>query len=127
MEPVQFPEVNKTYGADQKEYLPLPGFFNKADPARAFTTKWKLSPEELAEVQRTGHVWLTIMTYGRPLQPILFQTVDPFELGRQEEKAASQTRAEMLGHDAAQADTRRVVSNVIDLRPEEGPPPAPQA
>lgn len=70
MKPVHFKEANVVFAADQPEYQPLPAFVG-GDANRTVVTCWKLSPEELAEVQRTGMIWLMQMTFGQPLQPQL--------------------------------------------------------
>ncbi len=42
-------------------------------------TCWKVTAEELAEIQRTGRVWLTIL--GATMPPALVAGVNPFEQG----------------------------------------------
>lgn len=51
---------------DQPEYLPLPA--NIVGPY--VETKWKLTWIERLRVLWTGNFYLTLSTFGRPLQPI---------------------------------------------------------
>lgn len=39
-------------------------------------SKWKLTPEELEHVKRTGEIWISIMGAGMP--PIMPLVEDPF-------------------------------------------------
>lgn len=39
-------------------------------------SQWKLTKEELAEVNRTGRVWLTV--FGVTMQPVALHTASPF-------------------------------------------------
>jgi hypothetical protein len=61
-EGARFVEIAK----DQPEYLPLPA--NYKNPY--VETKWRLSWRERLNILLTGHFYLTVMTFGRPLQPI---------------------------------------------------------
>ena len=70
MKPVHFEEVNVVLGEGQEDYLSLPAFL-ASDPQGTVVTCWELSPEEIAEVQRTGRFWLMQLTFGGPLQPQL--------------------------------------------------------
>jgi hypothetical protein len=55
------------FARDQKEYHPLPANTNGA----YVETKWQLSDEECLELFTTGYLWLTLRTFGEPLQPIM--------------------------------------------------------
>lgn len=74
MKPVQFNECNAIFGKDQPPYEPLPAFLIPDGRAEVITC-WELSEEEKAKIQETGQIWLTLQTFGRPLQPI-FLTVN---------------------------------------------------
>ena len=80
MEPIKFKGVNAIYGKNQSEYLPLPA---KKRPNGEVITCWRLSPEELKQIQMTGVIWCSILTFNQPLQPILLSTeiLDTTELG----------------------------------------------
>jgi len=54
------------FAKDQPEYLPLPA--NISHPH--VETKWKLTWRERLHVLLRGNLYLTLMTFGHPLQPI---------------------------------------------------------
>jgi hypothetical protein len=62
---------------DQPEYETLPIHVSNT-PQRECTACFELSPEELAEVQRTGRIWYTQLTFGNPFQPIRMSVLYPF-------------------------------------------------
>lgn len=74
MQPKKFNEVNVIYGEGQPEYLPLPA--HKTESGEV-TTCWELSPEEKKQVQETGVIWLSMLTFNHPLQPVLLKTEKP--------------------------------------------------
>lgn len=80
MESVKFPQVNATLGEGQPEVRPLP-VHRGHDPEYTVTSCYQLTPDELAEIQRTGKIWLQVWTYGGRLQPQLVRTDDPFQDG----------------------------------------------
>ena len=78
MTPVDFPQRNIRFADNQPEYMPLPACFI-ADQGMVISC-WKLSPEEIAEIQRTGVLWIKQLSFGHPLQPLLPQAETPFEV-----------------------------------------------
>ena len=82
MEPVNFKGANVVYGANQPEYIPLPALLKENGE---IWTCWKLSLEDLKRIQETGVIWLSMLTFNQPLQPVLlspdcpYQT-EPFEI-----------------------------------------------
>ena len=58
------------FAKDQPEYIPLPAI---SDGYKVIT-KWKLSKEELEEIAITGEIYLELLTFGQPLQPIKLST-----------------------------------------------------
>lgn len=86
MKPIDFPESNldlkKPDNMTDEQCLTLPcwrGYSPLAGyPEGVPTTvsKWQLSPEEIEEVQRTGHVWL--FQYSHVVPPSLIITEHPF-------------------------------------------------
>jgi len=77
MKPIEFEEVNVVYGANQKEYIPLPCH---RTPEGEATMCMQLSEEELKQVQETGHIWVTLLTFNQALQPILLSSTKPVDL-----------------------------------------------
>lgn len=71
MKPVKFNGCNVVYAADQPEYQPLPAMKIPEDPQGLIVTKWELSPEELEEINKTGSIHLSVLTFNNPLQPVL--------------------------------------------------------
>lgn len=76
MKPVKFPEVNATFGEGQPQYEPLPVLLF---PDGQAVSCWQLSEEEKARVAETGQIWLSQLTFNRPLQPV-FMTTDKADL-----------------------------------------------
>jgi len=75
MEAVEFEYSNVVYGKGQ-EYKELPAF---KDDNGMVVTCWQLTDEELAEVKKTGKIYLSQLTFNQALQPVRMVT-DPSEL-----------------------------------------------
>ena len=76
MEPVNFEAANVVFGANQTEYKPLPAEYRGGKSGEILTC-WELSPDELKRVQETGKIWLSVLTFGQPLQPVYLATEKP--------------------------------------------------
>lgn len=76
MKPVKFPEANAIFGEGQPQYEPLPVLLF---PDGQVISCWQLSEEEKARVAETGEIWLSQLTFNRPLQPV-FMTVEKADL-----------------------------------------------
>jgi len=74
MKPIEFEGVNVVYGKDQEEYMPLPA--EKSETGQVITC-WELTPEEIKQVQERGKIWLAMLTFNQPLQPVLLSTEKP--------------------------------------------------
>ena len=68
MKPIKFDQQNCTFAENQPEYLPLPAH---KKPDGTVISCWELSPEERKRVAETGVIYLAVLTFGRPLQPLL--------------------------------------------------------
>lgn len=77
MEPIKFEGVNVTYGENQPEYKPLPGERRGKPSTGELLTCWELTPEEIEQVKQTGKIWLSVLTFNKPLQPVLLATEKP--------------------------------------------------
>lgn len=64
------------FAEHQKEYIPLPAILENAYKGHAITC-WKLSRKERIKLFFSGNIWLTFMTFHKPLQPILIDIVEP--------------------------------------------------
>lgn len=81
MIPTSFKETNHLLGAGNNPGtgdLPIARSVMDIEgrPVPCIVSCWKLSPEELAEVQRTGRIWVAVMGVGQP--PILPMALNPF-------------------------------------------------
>lgn len=70
----RFKECNVTFAENQPEYLPLPAHKTKDGEV---TSCWKLSFKERMRVLFGGRIFLTLLTFNHPLQPIMMSTKKP--------------------------------------------------
>jgi hypothetical protein len=56
-----------TFANDQPEYPQLPAF---RDENGVVLTRWRLTWGERFRILLSGNLWLTVRTFGRPLQPV---------------------------------------------------------
>lgn len=77
MKAIQFKECNVEIAKNQKEYKTLPAFVDKE--IGTVTTCFELDDQELKQVRRTKKIWLTLLTFNKPLQPIQTACLDPFQ------------------------------------------------
>lgn len=61
---------------DQTQYLPLPSIIIPG-PDGEVLTRWELTDEEKILLLSGGHVYLSIWTFGGPLQPINLRVATP--------------------------------------------------
>jgi hypothetical protein len=73
MKPVKFKESNVTFAENQPEYLPLPAFINKSDHGEVVTC-WNLSFRERLRVLFNGKIWLSMLSFNKPLTPSFLST-----------------------------------------------------
>jgi len=74
MEAIVFKECNTSYAESQPEYLTLP--VHKTDGGRV-TSCWKLSFFERVRVALAGKIYLQVMTFNQPLQPLRMSVSNP--------------------------------------------------
>lgn len=68
MKPVEFKHQNSVFAKDQPEYIPLPAL--KIDSPRGEVVScWKMSFSERLKVIFTGMVWMSLVSFNRPLTP----------------------------------------------------------
>jgi len=78
MKPIKFKHQNVEFAKDQPQYRTLPAL--KLDtPEGQVITCWKMSFRERLKVMFSGKVWLSLMTFNKPLTPSIM-TVDRKEL-----------------------------------------------
>jgi len=76
MQPLNFEGANVVYAANQPEYLPLPAEYRGGKGCEILTC-WELSPDEIKRIQETGKIWLSVLTFGQPLQPLCLSADKP--------------------------------------------------
>lgn len=81
MQPVSpvIPSANSdevTYAKDQPEYLPLPAV--KLEDG-TILTRWALSEDEKRLILEQGYVYLEVLTFNQPLQPLRLSAEVPEE------------------------------------------------
>jgi len=73
MTPKKFPEANVVFAKDQPQYQPLPAFRSDA-PTGEVVTCWNLSLKERLRVLFKGEIWMSMMTFNKPLTPSFMTT-----------------------------------------------------
>lgn len=81
MKPVEFKGQNVVYAKDQKEYMPLPAL--KFDDGTVVCC-WKMSWKELFKIVLHRRVWVSMLTFNNPLQP-MYVSADHDELFKLED------------------------------------------
>ncbi len=75
MNPVSFKEQNCIIHESGEHYLPLPAY---CDPYEGEVIScWDLDEDELEQVLKTGKIWLRMLTFNQPLQPIGLSCLKP--------------------------------------------------
>lgn len=78
-----FQSLEVVFAKDQPEYLPLPALpVNSSDETGTVVTRWKLTWKERFRVLFGGDLYLWMLTFGKPLQPVR-PTFNPPEVSRQ--------------------------------------------
>jgi hypothetical protein len=92
MDIVEFEGMNCVYAKDQAEYRPLPAY---RSPDGVVVSCWQLTAEERQKVLETGQVWVSLMTFNRPLQPIRVDAERPpiIDEGRKEKRDIANEQA----------------------------------
>lgn len=85
MKAVEFPEQTAVLAKDQPEYVPLPVHVGPTKPigfteeVECVITCWELSDGDLELIKQTKRVWVQMLTFGTPLQPLSVSVEKPFE------------------------------------------------
>lgn len=58
------------FAKDQPEYNPLPALTD----GESVITKWKLTDADIKKIFDTREIYIKVLTFGSPLQPILVTT-----------------------------------------------------
>ena len=70
MKAVEFKEVNLRIAENQPEYETLPVHVDMENYQHKATMCFELDENELEQVGETHQIWLKVLTFGRPFQPI---------------------------------------------------------
>ena len=76
MKPIPFKEQNCTYAENQPEYLPLPAF---KDDKGEVVSCWGMTWRERLRIIFSGKVYVSLLTFNHPLQPVALFAEAPFE------------------------------------------------
>jgi hypothetical protein len=71
---IEFQGCNVTYAKNQPEYRPLPALV--MDDGEIITC-WGLSFKDRLKILFTGKIWLNVLTFNKPLQPLLMSVDKP--------------------------------------------------
>lgn len=74
MNPIKFEEYNCVYAENQEEYLSLP--VHKSDDG-IVTSCWQASLKEKLKLLFFGKIYIQVMTFNKPLQPIKVSILKP--------------------------------------------------
>lgn len=66
---------------DQDEYLTLLAF---RDDSGTIVTRWHISWKDRFKILFKGNLWLTILTFNQPLQPVKLETNCPLSYSKDE-------------------------------------------
>lgn len=72
------PTAEVTYAKHQSEYILLPSWKGVDGTV---VTRWALTWKERLQVLFTGNIWLTVLTFNRPLQPVKLEAECPEFVG----------------------------------------------
>lgn len=77
MKAIEFPGVNVRIAEKQEEYETLPAYVDQSQKSTPVLMCFKLDEDEMEQVKESGQIWLTILTFGGPLQPIGMKCLKP--------------------------------------------------
>ena len=73
MKPTTFKHQNTVFAKDQKEYQPLPALRLDTKEGEVISC-WKLSFIERVRVLFLGRIWVSLMSFNKPLTPSYLST-----------------------------------------------------
>lgn len=77
MTPIKFEGSNIVFAEDQPQYQDLPAHRDSEDQSKPVVTCWEMTAEERKEFDKTGKIYLTLLTFGKPLEPIKMEVKNP--------------------------------------------------
>ena len=76
MKPIKFKKQNVVFAETQPEYISLPAY---KEPDGCVTCCWKLSIKERFIILFTGKLWISMLTFNKPLQPLKPRVKSPMK------------------------------------------------
>lgn len=73
-------QVEATYAENQPEYLPLPSVVDRSQRENPVYTRWQLTDEERQQLLNGADIFLSLWTFGAPLQPVMLTVGPPDEI-----------------------------------------------
>ena len=77
MRPIQFLEANCVLAKNQPEYVSIPAYKTKNGKV---ITKWRLTFKERIKLLFGQKLWITVLTFNKPFQPISLNIYCPPEV-----------------------------------------------
>jgi len=77
MQPIPFKEMNTMFAKDQTEYTPLPAY--RDEEVGCVVSRWQATFLERLQVLIFGKIWVNVLVFDHPLQPMMIQTAYPFK------------------------------------------------
>ena len=71
LKPIEFEGHNIVLAKDQKEYQPLPAFYDRQSPYGHMLTCWELTDEDIEKLKESKRIWVSQMTFHKPFQPLI--------------------------------------------------------
>jgi len=87
MKPIEFKQQNTVFAKDQPEYGNLPALKIKS-PEGEVISCWGLTFRERMRILFTGKIWVSLMSFNKPLTPSYLSTIrkDVFSTGSEDAK-----------------------------------------
>ena len=78
MKPINFKESNVIFAKNQEPYQPLPAYRDNEQGGRIFHC-WQLSWKERWKIFCNGKLWINVLNFHKPPQPLKPMVENPFE------------------------------------------------
>lgn len=117
MKPIKFKGHNVTFAENQKEYQPLPAL-KVPSPEGQVIFCMELEDEEILDLVRTGHLWIGVLTFNNPLQPIMLSTscpegLDEVKSGARSKELVNDLVDELIGWETEKTYTKKEVAELF--------------
>lgn len=76
MKPIEFEGSNCVYAEEQEEYLSLPAY-KHGDNQGSVSACWKVTFREKLKILFTGKIYITLLSFGKPLTPHRLEVNSP--------------------------------------------------